>query len=112
MPTSDEVRKFKSGLWVCWASLLTLPLGLLAIGGGPCAGPSNVLGSAILLTVGGFGVGAGVFGASRILRGFRSEPTGMRLWGALSICVVGLVGLVGSFYLLIGIYSLDDFIRY
>jgi hypothetical protein len=112
MPTNDEIRKFKSGLRLCWISLLTLPLGLLAIGGGPCAGPRNALGSAILLTVGGFGVGAGVFGVSRIVRGFRSEPTRMRLWGALSVCVVGLVCLVGSFYLLIGIFSLGAFMRY
>src|SRR4029077_12931807 len=39
----------KSGIALCWASLLGLPIGLLAIGGGPCAGPRNLAGSLILL---------------------------------------------------------------
>src|SRR5215469_8373472 len=38
---------FKIGATLCWLSSVTLPLGLLAIGGGPCAGPRNATGSAI-----------------------------------------------------------------
>jgi hypothetical protein len=110
--TSDKIFKFKSGLQVCWISLLTLPLGLLAIGGGPCAGPRNALGSTILLTVGLFGVGAAILGASRIVQGFRSETIAMRFWGAISVCLAGFVGLVGGLYLLIGIESLEVFMRY
>jgi hypothetical protein len=55
-------RKFKTGLRVCWLSVLALPVGLLAIGGGPCAGPRNALGWAILLTVGAVGIAGGTFG--------------------------------------------------
>ncbi len=65
----DGIRgsKFKSGFYLCWTSLLVLPVGLLAIGGGPCAGPRNSLGSAILLTVGVCSVATAVSGAIRVL---------------------------------------------
>lgn len=104
--------RFKSGLYLCWMSLLLLPAGLLAIGGGPCAGPRNSLGSAILLTVGVCSVAAAVYGAIRVLTSIRSVRNLMRVWGALSVCCAGLGAFVGSVYLLFGFVSLRAFLRY
>jgi hypothetical protein len=110
----DEIRgsKFKSGLYLCWISLLLLPVGLLAIGGGPCAGPRNSLGSAILLTVGVCSVAAAVYGAIRVLTSIKAAQNPMRVWGAFSICCAGLGAFVGGVYLLFGIVSLRAFLRY
>lgn len=107
----QDVR-FKAGLRFCWLSLLALPLGLLAIGGGPCAGPRNSLGSAILLTVGAFCISGSFFGVQRIWRGFNAAENPWRMLGALSALVAVIAFLVGGVYLLIGYESLQSFIRY
>jgi len=104
--------QIKTGLWLCWLSLLALPLGLLAIGGGPCAGPRNALGSAILLAVGAFGVGGGLFGIIRIFQGVKAAKKLLRATGALSVIVAGFSCLVGAAYLFIGYQSLLVFLRY
>jgi hypothetical protein len=44
MDSNLRTTQFKSGLWLCWLSLLALPVGLLAIGGGPCGGHVTRLG--------------------------------------------------------------------
>ena len=111
MSTDQDKRKFKSGLRLCWISLVTLPLGFLAIGGGPCAGPRNIAGSVILLSVGGFGACAALFGASRIVRDFRAVRVSMRMWGILSICLAAFVGFVGGTFLVIGVWSLEAFVE-
>jgi hypothetical protein len=103
---------FRMGLWLCWLSLLALPLGLLAIGGGPCAGPRNALGSAILLSVGMFGFGGGLFGIVRIFQGIKQATNLLRVAGALSVAVATLASLVGGAYLLFGYVSLRSFLRY
>jgi hypothetical protein len=107
-----RLRQFKTGLWLCWLSFLALPLGLLAIGGGPCAGPRNGLGSLILLTVGAFGVGGGLFGMTRVFRAFKAAKNLLRAGGILSVIVAGFAFLVGGVYLFIGYESLQVFLRY
>jgi hypothetical protein len=104
--------KFKTGLWTCWLSVLALPVGLLAIGGGPCAGPRNALGSTILLTVGAVGTGGGIFGIIRIFRGIKEVKGLALLAGAASAIVGGFVTLVGAVYLFIGFESLQVYLRY
>jgi hypothetical protein len=104
--------RFKSGLCLCWMSLLVLPVGLLAIGGGPCAGPRNSQGSAILLTVGVCRVAAAGPGAIRVLTSMSAVQNLMRVWGALSVCSAGLGCFLGGVYLLVGFISLRQFFRH
>jgi hypothetical protein len=103
---------FRSGLWLCWISLFVLPVGLLAIGGGPCAGPRNALGSLILLGVGGCAAGAAIYGVVRVLRGIKAKAISMRLWGVLSVACAGFAAFVGGVYLLLGFVSLETYLRY
>jgi hypothetical protein len=103
---------FRSGLWLCWISLFVLPIGLLAIGGGPCAGPRNALGSAILLAIGGGAAGAAVYGVVRVLRGIKARAISMQLWGLLSVGCAGFAALVGGFYLLLGFVALQAYWMY
>ena len=105
-------NRFRSGLWLCWCSLFVLPIGLLAIGGGPCAGPRNALGSAILLAVGGGAAAGAIYGAVRVLRGIKARAISMQLWGVLSVGCAGLAALVGGFYVFFGFVSLQAFLRY
>jgi hypothetical protein len=112
MEWKPRQSEFKSGLWLCWLSLLLVPLGLLAIGGGPCAGPRDAAGSSILL-MGGVGILVlAVCGIFRVLREFRAAANLMRVWGALAVSCAGFAGCVGGFYLLMGIISLGAFLRY
>lgn len=111
-PDARGRQQFKTGLWLCWLSLLVCPVGLLAIGGGPCAGPRNSLGSAILLTVGAMGTGAGIWGIIRILKGLKSTKSAPRLAGVLSVVGAGFGSLIGGVYLFVGYESLQVFLRY
>jgi hypothetical protein len=73
-----------SGITLCWLALLTLPIGLLAIGGGPCAGPRNIVGSLILLVAGSGALVMSAFGVYRICRSFRSAGAGGKALAAIS----------------------------
>jgi hypothetical protein len=108
----DKGGQFNDGLKLCWGALGLVPLGLLAIGGGPCAGPRNAAGSSILLFGGVASLILAVYGISQVLRSIKAEETLMRALGAFSVCCAGLAGFAGGFYLLMGIYSLEAFIRY
>ena len=44
MDNSSKDSQYGIGVGLVGLSLLTLPIGLLAIGGGPCAGPRNIAG--------------------------------------------------------------------
>jgi hypothetical protein len=112
MDSNPPPSQFKFGLWLCWLSLLALPVGLLAIGGGPCQGPRNAAGSAILLPTGVGCLVLAVYGIFRVLRGFRAAAILTRTWGALSVYCAGLAGFVGGFYVLVGITSLEASLRY
>ena len=104
--------QLKTGLWLCWLSFFVLPVGLLAIGGGPCAGPRNAAGSTILLVVGLVGVGGGLFGIAKIFRGIKDATNWLRLVGAVSAIFAGFACLAGAAYLFIGYQSLQVFLRY
>jgi len=106
----DKIGEFKNGLKLCWGALGLVPLGLLAIGGGPCAGPRNAAGSCILLFGGVAGLILAVCGIARVVRGIRVGGSAMRWVGAMSVCCAGIAGFAGGFYLLMGIYSLEAFI--
>jgi hypothetical protein len=103
--------RFRVGVQACWLSILATPVGLLAIGGGPCAGPNNTAGSIILLSIGMLALGGAIFGTALVLIGVRAEDSPIRLFGALSVCVAIMAGLVGGIYLFIGYASATVFLR-
>jgi hypothetical protein len=112
-PLNEIIRKrYKTGVWLSWLSLLALPVGLLAIGGGPCAGPRNAFGSAILFTAGLFGSGGGLTGIVKIVRGNMSMQTRRWVAGAVSIIAASLATFIGVVYLFIGYMSLQAFTTY
>lgn len=111
MEPDDKLRRFKSGLWSCWIAILVLPVGLLAIGGGPCAGPRNSLGSIILLGAGLCALGGAIFGIPRIVHGMSVASRIPRAMGVLSVCCAALAGAVGVIYLLLGYASASAFLN-
>ncbi len=112
MDEDSRRAQFKSGLRLSGFSIILLPAGLLAIGGGPCAGPRNALGSAILLLVGAGAVALGIYGVFRTLRGIRAASWPLWLVAAVSLSCASFAVLAGGAYLFIGILSLDSFLRY
>ena len=104
--------QFRIGVGLVGLSFLALPIGLLAIGGGPCAGPRNIAGSIILLSVGACAVGAPIYGAFRILQNFKLASGRARLLGVASILCACPIVIVGGFYLLIGVLALSAYLRY
>jgi len=82
---TKKLRLFKSGLWLCWIAILLTPVGLLAIGGGPCAGPNNTLGSIILFGVGFCALFGALFGVAMVLRNIAAAE-GLRDCGVLCLC--------------------------
>jgi len=111
VPVAAAETKLKMGITLCWSPFLAVPLGLLAIDGGPCAGPRNVAGSTILLVVGFAALAAPVYGVARILQSFRFARTRMRLFGVISVFSACIVAAIGGFYLFIGVVSLRAFLR-
>ena len=109
LTTSTELKS-RTGL--VWLSLLTVPIGLWAIGGGPCAGPRNIAGAIILIIVGACAVGVPIYGALNILQNFKLASSGARFLGVVSLVCACLVTLVGGFFLLIGGLALSAFLRY
>jgi len=104
--------QFKSGMLLCGLSIVLIPVGFLAIGGGPCAGPNNALGSAILLSI-GLGCAAGaLLGSARVVRGFRAATNPLRLAAVASVCCAGLGLFAGLLYLYIGAEALQAYLRY
>jgi hypothetical protein len=104
--------RFQSGVGLCWGSLVLLPFGLFAIGGGPCAGPRNALGAATLLGVGVSAVLAAAYGVYGILRSISKIPGWMKFFGALSIGISLLSLLAGGSYILMGGIAMESFVRY
>jgi hypothetical protein len=112
MPSPITGNRFKSGIALCCLSLLALPIGLLAIGGGPCAGPRNLMGSLILLLAGVCAVLAPAFGVYHIFPSVKSAGTGKRVLAVISGLCACFVVIVGSLYLLFGFVTFCSFIRY
>lgn len=110
METERAAKGLKAGLWLCWIGILTSPVGLLAVGGGPCAGPDSILGSVILLSVGATGVAGAAFGLPKVWSGIKVEPP-MRPWGLVSLCGASLAGLIGVLYVFVGFSSLSVYLR-
>ena len=100
---------FRIGAYLCWLSSLILPLGLFAIGGGPCAGPRNATGSAILLIVGVATVIGPAYGIFRIVKFFRSVGIAAKVFGIVSVVYASAVTVIGSLFLLFGAVSLRAF---
>jgi hypothetical protein len=110
MDTTSTGTQYRIGMGLVGLSMLTLPIGLLAIGGGPCAGPRNIAGSIILLCVGAWAVAAPTYGGYRILRNFQSASGGAKSLGVASVLCACPVVLIGGFYLLIGFLSLRAYL--
>ena len=102
---------FKIGTFLCWLSSVILPLGLLAIGGGPCAGPRNATGSAILLVVGVAAVIGPVYGVFRVIQFFRTVGTTAKVFGIVSLLYASAVAMIGSLFLFVGVLSLRAFVH-
>ena len=109
MATADV--DFKIGAALCWLSSLILPFGLLVIGGGPCAGPRNATGSAILLVVGIFAIIGPVYSAIRVFQFFRSVGFAAKGFGIVSLLYACAVALIGAIFLLVGVISLRAFMH-
>ena|SRR5579862_4316842 len=110
MELEENLRRYKSGLLWCGISLLAIPVGLLAIGGGPCAGPRDGLGAAILLGAGLSAFGGAVVGISRILRNRSAATELLKAFGILGVCGAVLSGLVGIFYSALGAFVSADYL--
>jgi hypothetical protein len=102
---------FKIGATLCWLSSVILPLGLLAIGGGPCAGPRNATGSAILLVVGVAAVIGPVYGVFRVIQFFRAVGFAAKVFGIVSLLYASGVAVIGSLFLFVGALSLRAFMH-
>lgn len=102
---------FKIGATLCWLSSVTLPFGLLAIGGGPCAGPRNATGSAILLVVGVAAIIAPVYSVVRVIQSFRAVGSAAKVFGIVSLLYASAVAVIGSLFFFVGVLSLRAFIR-
>jgi hypothetical protein len=102
---------FRIGTYLCWLSSVILPLGFLAIGGGPCAGPRNTAGSAILLIVGVATVIGPVYGIFRIVKFFRAVGVAAKIFGIISVVYASAVAVIGSLFLLFGAVSLVAFMH-
>jgi len=102
---------FKIGATLCWLSSVMLPVGLLAIGGGPCAGPRNATGSAILLVVGVAAIVGPVYGVVRVIQFFRYVGLAGKAFGIISLLYAGAVAVIGSIFLLFGVISLRAFLH-
>jgi hypothetical protein len=100
---------FKIGATLCWLSSVILPLGLLAIGGGPCAGPRNATGSAILLVVGAAAIIGPVYGVFRVVQFFRAVSIAAKVFGMVSLLYASAVAVIGSLFLFLGVLSLRAF---
>lgn len=112
MESDNGGKQFAVGVSLCWLPIIILPAGLLAMGGGPCAGPRNVLGSIILLTAGAASVGLAGYGIFRIFKKISLRRIPMRILGVLSASVGCCVMVLGGLLLLMGIYSLESFLKY
>jgi hypothetical protein len=112
MDATAAATQFRVGMALVGLSLFTLPFGLLAIGGGPCAGPRNIARAIILLSVGTCAVAAPIYGAFRIVQNFKLASGGARLLGAASILCACPTIFIGGFYLLIGAISFNAYLRY
>jgi hypothetical protein len=99
------------GLIACWASTASLPVGLMAIGGGPCFGPRDAFGSIVLLFSGIGGMSAAGYGIDRVSRGLRQSSPVVRVFGGLSALAARLAALIEVFYLWIGVQSLQVYLR-
>lgn len=102
---------FKSGATMCWLSSLILPVGLLAIGGGPCAGPRNATGSAILLVVGASAIIGPVYSVVRMIKVFQSVDLAAKAFGIVSLLYASIVAVIGSIVLFVGVLSLRAFMH-
>jgi hypothetical protein len=109
---SVRETQFGVGVGLVGLALCALPIGLLAIGGGPCAGPRNIVGSLLLLGVGAFAVGGTAYGAFRIFQNLKLASGWARLLGLASILGGFPIALVGGFYLVIGVLSLSAYLGY
>jgi hypothetical protein len=112
MPERTVETYSSVGIALCWLSLLILPLGLLAIGGGPCAGPRNIAGSSILFAVGLCAVGSSLNGVYCIFRSFKSSGGASRVLAVFSFLAACFATAVGALYLFLGFESLSVFLRY
>src|SRR5262249_28492825 len=74
---------FKTGIATCWLSLLSLPFGLAAVGGGPCPGPRGRMGSIVVLCAGLAGLATAGYGVYRVIRSFRRLSTPGKALGLL-----------------------------
>ena len=98
MEKGRTLAKFKAGIWLCWLSLVVLPLGVFLGAVGMCAGPSSKNGAVALLSLGACGMIAAIYGGFNVLRGIQFGSWPLRILGLLSLCSAALVGLVGWLY--------------
>jgi hypothetical protein len=103
MKLEERIRRYKSGLWLCWIAILEIVAGYPVInGGGMCGGPSNIAGSITLVILGMGSMGGAALGIGGVIRGMGATEGQLGLWSTLSMCVAGLAALAGTFYISVG----------
>jgi hypothetical protein len=98
METGHKLIKLKTGLWVCWISLVILPLGVLLGAIGMCAGPTSTNGAIAMLAFGACGMIAALYGGYNVLRGIQFGSWPLRIFSVLSVGCAVLVILAGLLF--------------
>ncbi len=93
------------GVALCWLSLAILPLGLVVIGGGPCAGPRDFTGAVCLLLLGIGGLGTAGYDVFRVIRSFNAGGVKAKMLSVVSVLCAGCVAVIGGFFFIIGLAS-------
>jgi len=68
------------------------------------------MGSIVVLCAGLAGLATAGYGVDRVIRSFRRLSTPGRALGLLSIIPAGLVALITTCFLLVGVLSLSDYL--
>ena len=102
---------FKIGATLCWLSSLILPIGLFGVGIGPCVGPRDATGSAIVLVVGIVAIIGSVYGVVRVIQFFQPVDIAAKALGVVSVLYAAAVAVVGAFFVVFGGLSFRAFVH-
>ncbi len=112
MEAQNRIRRYKTGLWLCWIAVLSIPAGGCLIDLGMCSsGSTTVIGNIALVIFGLFSTIGAFFGIGFVIQGMRAIPRTSQ-WGG----IIGMVGaclaiLPGAIYVIAGYFSGLELLR-